>query len=718
MTDCTKRQCYNISQSKTIVNIIEIESLYDLISSYFIYSQIKTLNVVSTIFKKYHLMYCKFNKLQYIQTTNNPTFIGKYKQIPNIKVTIPKYIGQTIFQLCKHILFLDISNCKSITLKQFEECMILHMPLLTNLRIFNSQVEDDFYSFGPTIKNNTTHTKFTKNENQQFMKQIYNIPNIDQYKKYYDQYNTLINKNLSIPLNINKLKLVLDQIYNFIKNINLNFYNESLIGSKLEFNFIKIPLLIKHDNISNPFQVFYKSIKYKNKMNYVSLIILKIFYKNDETIKYINSIKQNLFKHEIISEYNSIIYNDIQNETIMNYIIDKKSILICFYLVFIKSLNYTRISGFRPHESELDKCRFILTHFNTKCKLYLHESYYKLLYNTSTDFKCPPVNIIYSLDLSNKNEYICNYEIGFIHYKYIDNNIKYKSIPSINIVDYNTNKVTIVFTDKEFELYKCIEKKRLINIQDLHNINTQNRVYAICMNTGAIILSDIVYILQNNIDSLYYHIINNLFDITPTSTWDLFLNLFINSNTYISNMCYLLIQLKNRIKYKHILPFNYLKDEPNIKRLLSKLIDILKNFDYNDLIQKRYNFNSKIIQKSIIEMLPIEMNNFIINYCEKKEYTEFLEIYKILTISSKIKDSFPINMIPIVNKIIDYDIFTGYNFMHPSNHYMPIRVLDVDILYLYYKKQPINNNLYEEPFTKGFEQFEYSNILTLFMYIC
>ena len=639
-TTSFKRQC---KIPISIENIIEKENLYDSLSLYCTFQQIKNLRGVSISFNELILRYYKLNKLQYIQYSDNPLFIGKYNNITNIKVTIPRYIGHQQFQHCENIRYLDISNNKSITLNQLEKCIKLYMPQLDKLIINNSQVENDFYKFGPTIKNNENYSKFSLDETYQFMQKIYKIQQGNLFKN-----------------------LKLKEQYNFICNLDLNFYKESLVGSKLYFNFIKIPNLMKSS---------------KNELIYISLIILILVY--NRKIEDIESDKIKLYSGYNIPEYNSLIYKKIPTETILNYIINEKRISNKFTLLFLKSLNPREESII--HNSEFKKCMYILQNIeleNLKSDIFLHSSYYTELsdfdfdrdWMFSNEQYHNPINIIHSFNLNN-SEYLGNYELGFT--RSIFNNITYESKPSINLKDYSSNKITVAFTNKEWDFYRTyIKYKSTVNIKDFINLfidcysvlNCKNRIYSIGMTTGDIILNDLVYITENNINKINgfnWHLTNNLNDITPNSTWDLFLNLFIKSNNYISNMSYLLIQLKNRIKYKEILPFNYFKDEPNIKRLLYKLIDILKNLTYNDLIQKRtyFNFNSKIIKKSIIEMLPIEMSHVISEYCEKKEYSEFLQIYNNVTNFSKRTDISPLNISHIVNTILEYNIFNEFSYL-------------------------------------------------------
>lgn len=273
---------------------------------------------------------------------------------------------------------------------------------------------------------------------------IKNIELLDQLLKIYKEDNkiTILNKNGLNPFEYSLFKFVKDSsYYPFISLLNRYTFTRP----KYIFDIILKTNIIKHDIISNYDQIIF------NKINKIS---------NYENIEIINTIIIDSFYKDLNSENNTITIEDIiyfikENiqfidlNILFNLIFKYSSVLILKELVKNKIIEFSK--------------DILLLFINLKQTDYLIKNYYRETLNYSND-------IIYQL-INELNVYGLIFIIEFVN----KNIINLKDNDNNNLLHYLTNqtiqKDNENYENLEFNVFKLLMNKKKELITELNNNN-------------------------------------------------------------------------------------------------------------------------------------------------------------------------------------------------------------------------------------------------------
>lgn len=330
----------------------------------------------------------------------------------------------------------------------------LNLSIIKDKEKQNKLLEYYFFISISMFKNKNIETVI-KVSNQEFVNyliekyifyiiKIKNIEVLDQLLKVYNQENKIsfLNKNGLNPFEYSLFKFVKDSSYYPFVSL-LNKYN--FTRPKYIFDIILKTNIIKHDIISNYDQIIF------NKISKIS---------NYENIEIINTIIIDSYYKDLNSENNTITINDIiyfikENiqfidlNILFNLIFKYSSVLIIKELVKNKIIEFSK--------------DVLLLFINLKQTDYLIKNYYKETLNCSKD-------IIYQL-INELNVYGLIFIIEFVNKDIID----LKDDENNNLLHYLTNqtiqKDNENYENLEFNVFKLLVNKKKDLITELNNNN-------------------------------------------------------------------------------------------------------------------------------------------------------------------------------------------------------------------------------------------------------
>jgi hypothetical protein len=398
-------------------------------------------------------------------------------------------------------LLYDIYVVKKIRNEIFEESNIHKITILEN-----SIYEITYYDFEKymyEIENNITYIKDKINEikDEKDIKLLYYKNVVFEDFKYHDRkyqisflikyYNKELMKNTNSFINKLLKEANYSEKYKIIDEFEMNIYQK--YDSKLLYEIIYENTVIKKNDIKEYLK------KHINNLSYLDLIILYNYYINTTQIFYLENVEYiNILRNDLIEYYLTIIYNKLKKCYEREYIINENieilesNIVSAFFVNFYLYSNDYEISMIIP---------YILK---------------KILYFNTNVFNEKALIL-----LGYKNK-ICNFDIFYNEYNYIDTIINYYSLYIDNILSYFINlndldNINILFFTKNVRDFiyfyyslACIKIKNF-NIENLIDKLYENEIIKKSITEKII--------LKNSIDKLIHFLLNNKYKFTRESVY-------------------------------------------------------------------------------------------------------------------------------------------------------------------------------------------------------
>jgi len=420
----------------------------------------------------------------------------------------------------------------------------------------------------------------------------------NEYKiKLYSDINTdFLNDETKIMNNIENIVMTGSYIRNILledKNINKNTFKNEIFLNVINID----PKTLIDNTFTEVSDMYYK------KINNVFVYIMKHKYKNPSEIILSN------YNLKRIGFYNNVLYCS--------------SIFIADYIRYCLTINFditdpvfnTKLDIFDLHNIQNKKNLSLLELINKKnfeeYKTGKKQENYDIFFtvNSNRD-KLTPIEYVIKLYIEEENE-IIKTQLRLIildlsEYKYLRPPVFYAYIHNLEELDIELYDILA-----ENKLFKFIKKEIDFVIKSTHDINNLILKYFIVKDMSDDFYSYLKYKDNNTNIKLDHDIFNMIVQYDPK-------NIIINGikNNYFSD----------RSKYKIILwtqnldYFNIIGDEFNIDIATNYMNDIIEN-----CFIKSFYFLYKV-DKSIINMLDDNNNNFLHNITEKNNYNDMITL--------------------------------------------------------------------------------------------
>ncbi len=563
--------------------LIKNNSLYNFVSN------VSEKEGFSLIYKEYNFYYNLYQKYlnlkEYlmINQTTEKKLIGIYLAILLLKEY--DFSNDSIFSILTNNLQINLSN--NVDLYSF---------------IRNNLLEDSRFNY--LDKKNNELNEFRKNSSNILSKISYNL-NISEEKIIYILLNNQTNKNERIVKNI--------------ENVNSNINQ-----------LITILYLISIDNIKNIFTNFEKQKKFYQKTNskQINIYLSRSNLVYESVYDHLNLNDNNFFtiSNNIIDSNSYIIYNNIREHIINNYIQELKN-----FLYLNNSLNNLGT------EKKFPKMKFNSVYLN---EIYLDNFNFDEIMNLYEN------NICGLLKILNENINFSNFKINFNKYIYIkgkieivevfnglnnlyQNFVKVKHTFGTFLYDlkeifnnHNNNNLILPNNNKERLIYQFLEYKPVFYNNNYFKFNKENSI------------KYMKKIIENNNNYITVCINNNkyniitLFDDLKLNTIYFYYNNFYNFVINIKDIKEIIIKNNLMNLSNNLLNINSsMSNEKNFIKFLFKKIKISKNDYY---IENGYIFSKKNLSflfdndKNLSNILfKYNYTSFLLYFCEKISKSKF-----------------------------------------------------------------------------------------------